>query len=47
MKILTVAAILTGGTLITFLPSEVWFLIWWMVGPVGFWQKALIAGAGI
>lgn len=47
MKFINSVLIVLAGTVITLLPTELWFLIWWLVKPFGFWQKVLIAGGGI
>lgn len=46
-KLLGSAAIVLAGALITLLPAEFWLLTWGLVGPVGFWQKALLVGFGV
>lgn len=46
-KLLGSAAILIAGAFLTLLPIEFWILIWKVMNPVGFWQKAVITGVGL
>lgn len=48
LKRITISALIfLAGVFLTLLPAEFWFFIYRVVGPVGFWEKALIVGGGV